>query len=64
MVKRNMKIITTNYTSSEKYKLGYVRYYLIPVKFEELVITSVEENVKKRELCAIGGNINWCNHFG
>jgi len=29
------------------------------------VITSVDENVEKREpLCIVGGNVNWCSHCG
>ena len=28
-------------------------------------ITSVGEDVEKREhLCTVGGNVNWCKHYG
>ena len=28
------------------------------------VVTSVNEDVEKRELCTVSGNVNWCNHIG
>ena len=28
-------------------------------------ITNVGEDVKKREpFCTLGGNVNWCSHYG
>ena len=32
---------------------------------KRLEITSVGEDVEERELlCTVGGDINWCNHYG
>ena len=27
-------------------------------------VTNVNKDVKKRELCNVGGNLNWYSHFG
>ena len=40
-----------------------MRYNLIAVK--SLQITNAGESVEKRELSYIvGGNVNWCSHYG
>ena len=43
-------------------------YHLTPVRtaiIKGLQITNAGEGVKKRESsCTIGGNVNWCSHYG
>ena len=35
----------------------------LPLKSKE--ITSVDEEAEKRKpMCTIGGNVNWCDHYG
>ena len=43
-------------------------YYLIPVRravIKRQEITSVGKDVEKRgHLHTVGGNVNWCSHYG
>ena len=45
-----------------------IRYHLTSVKWllsKRQEITSVDEDMNKSEpLCTIGGNVNWCSHYG
>ena len=45
-----------------------MKYHLTPVRmaiFKRQQIKSVAEDVEKREpLCTVGGNVNWCSHYG
>jgi len=39
-----------------------MRYHLTPL---EWLLSSVGDDVEKRELSyTVGGNINWCSHYG
>ena len=48
------------------------QYYLTTVRVaihghcqEDTQITSVGEDVEKRKhSCTVGGNVNWCSHYG
>ena len=43
-------------------------YHLTPVRMDIIKTqqtTHVGKDVEKREpLCTVGGNVNWCNHYG
>ena len=43
-----------------------MRYHLTPVRMAIIKkTTSVGEDVKKRKpLCSVGGNVNWCSPYG
>ena len=45
-----------------------MRYHLRSVRMaiiKSLETVSAEEGVEEREpSCTVGGNINWCNHYG
>ena len=56
----------TNY--QENASQTTVRYHLIPIKMAIIKKTrdnKFDENEEKREpFCTIGGNVNWCSHYG
>ena len=45
-----------------------MKYYITPVRMaiiKRQEITSVGEDVEEREpLYTVGGNVNWCSHYG
>ena len=42
-----------------------MRYQLTPVRMAIIKMTSVGEDVEKTEpSCTVGGNVNWCYHYG
>lgn len=49
-------------------QIATMRYHLTPVKMapsKRPVITSVDEDVEKREpRCTVGGSVNWHRHYG
>ena len=42
-----------------------VRYHFTPVRISKTQNINVDKDMEKREsLCTLGGNINWCSHYG
>ena len=68
MVKRQMKTCSASLITREMELKTILRYHLTPVRmlsFKNLQITNAGEGVEKREPSyTVGGNANWCNHYG
>ena len=49
-------------------QINTMRYHFTPIRrpiIKKPKITSVVEGVGKREhMCTVGGNVNWCSHYG
>ena len=44
-----------------------MRYHLTPVRrlsLKNLQITNAGEGVEERESYSVGGDVNWCSHYG
>ena len=45
-----------------------MKYRIIPIRMASIKrqeMPSIGEDMEKREtLCTVGGNVNWCNHYG
>ena len=67
MIVRHVKRYSRLLIIREKPIKTTMRYHLTSVRMAiiKLQITNVDDNVEKRELLyIIGGNINWCSHYG
>ena len=63
MANKHTKRCSTSLIIREMQIKTTMRYNLIAVK--SLQITNAGESVEKRELSYIvGGNVNWCSHYG
>ena len=55
-------------TSQEMQIKTTMKYYLTPVRMllsKEQKVTSVGEDMEELDsLCAVGGNVKWCSHYG
>ena len=67
MANKYIKRCSTALVTKEMLIKTTMRYYFIPICIATIkkTVTIVGKGVKKVETSyIIGGNVNWCNHFG